>query len=134
MRIFLDSCFIIYLNIITDAQESEKLYEFYLDLLKHELYIDMLILDEVLYISKKKYNLSYSITLNFLEENILPFVEVIPIERIDFKLMKYFLLKYNLKPSDALHLATMNKAGCNIIVTEDREFDKTPIKRIWPFE
>ena len=94
----------------------------------------MLIIDETLYISKKKYNLNYNITLNFLEENILPFVEVIPIERKDFKLMKQFLLKYNLKPSDALHLATMSKIGCNTIITEDKEFDKTHIKRIWPFK
>ena len=38
---------------------------------------------------------------------------------------------YNLKPSDALHLAVMDNNGITIIATEDEDFDKTHIKRTW---
>ena len=36
----------------------------------------------------EKSELNFSVTLDFLEENVMPFVEVIPLERKDFKLMK----------------------------------------------
>jgi len=37
-----------------------------------------------------------------------------------------------LKPSDAIHIASMGKSGAKHIVSEDEEFDKIPwIKRIW---
>jgi len=35
-----------------------------------------------------KWFIRISVTLDFLEENVMPFVEVIPLERKDFKLMK----------------------------------------------
>ncbi len=131
MKLFLDACLLIYLNTVTGEEESHKLYDFYLNLLKDELYIDMLVLDETLYISRKKYGLSYDITLGFLEENILPFVDIIPLERRDFKLMKKYLVDYSIRPSDALHLVAMDKAGCRAIVSEDKNFDKTHVERIW---
>ncbi len=41
-------------------------------------------------------------------------------------------LNYGLKPSDAIHVATMKKAGTAEIVSEDRDFDKIDwVKRIW---
>ncbi|MEM2277158.1 MAG: type II toxin-antitoxin system VapC family toxin, partial [Thermoproteota archaeon] len=36
------------------------------------------------------------------------------------------MLDYGLKPSDALHIASMNKMGIRHIVSEDKEFDKIP--------
>ena len=36
----------------------------------------------------EKSELNFSVTLDFLEEDVMPFVEVIPLERKDFKLMK----------------------------------------------
>ena len=131
MRVFLDACFLIYLNTVVDKEESNRLYDFYLRLLGEELYVDMLVLDEAVYVSKRKYGIGYSTTLDFLEENVLPFVEVIPLERRDFKLMKKYLSDYKIKPSDALHLAAMDKVGCNTIASEDKEYDRTHVKRIW---
>jgi predicted nucleic acid-binding protein len=56
----------------------------------------------------------------------------LPVEEEDFKPVEKYLLKYGLKPSDAIHLATMEKAGISNIVSEDREFDRVKgIKRIW---
>ena len=34
-----------------------------------------------------------------------------------------YLTKYEAKPSDAIHLATMNKLGISSIVSEDEELD-----------
>ncbi|MEM1574817.1 MAG: type II toxin-antitoxin system VapC family toxin, partial [Nitrososphaerota archaeon] len=61
----------------------------------------------------------YDVTLDFLPNILLPYIEK-------------FLLNYNLKPSDAIHLATMEKVGIKNIVTEDEDFDKVKeVKRIW---
>lgn len=46
--------------------------------------------------------------------------------------MEKYLLEHELKPSDAIHLATMEKAGIKRIASEDQEFDKVRgIERIW---
>jgi predicted nucleic acid-binding protein len=67
-----------------------------------------------------------------LKNTVLPYAEVLPVEEKDSKPAEKYLLKYGLKPSDAIHLATMEKAGISNIVSEDREFDKVRgIKRIW---
>ncbi|MEM2208717.1 MAG: type II toxin-antitoxin system VapC family toxin [Nitrososphaerota archaeon] len=130
MKIFIDSCFLIYLNIMTD-DKRKILEDFFKKLLKEQLFINMLIIDEVLYISKK-YGFHYDVTLDFLRNILLPYIEIIPIEEKDLKLIEKFLLNYNLKPSNAIHLATMEKVGIKNIVTEDEDFDKVKeVKRIW---
>lgn len=46
--------------------------------------------------------------------------------------MKKIVLNYGLKPSDALHIASMDKVEIRHIVSEDKEFDKVPfIERKW---
>ncbi|MEM1569767.1 MAG: type II toxin-antitoxin system VapC family toxin [Thermoproteota archaeon] len=130
MKIFLDSCFLIYLNVMTD-EARRPLEELFKKLLGEELFINMLVVDEVLYISKK-YGVPYDVTFNFLRDIILPCTEVIPIEEEDLKPTEKYLIKYNLKPSDAVHLATMEKTGISNIVTEDEDFDRVKeVKRIW---
>ena len=42
------------------------------------------------------------------------------------------LVEYDLKPSDALHLGAMVNNNINLVISEDREFNKVPtIKRLW---
>jgi predicted nucleic acid-binding protein len=41
------------------------------------------------------------------------------------------MVRYSLKPSDALHAATVKRYRLDAIVSEDRDFDKAGIKRIW---
>jgi len=42
------------------------------------------------------------------------------------------MLRYKLKPSDAMHVASMKKAGVKHIVSEDPDFDRVEwIKRVW---
>ena len=62
-KAFLDANAVIYLNV-----GEEKVIRFFKDLLmkKVKLYTNVLVLDEVIYISKKKYGIKYEDTLIFL--------------------------------------------------------------------
>jgi len=111
--------------------KRRRIEELFKKLLEEPLFINMLVVDEVLYVSRK-YGLQYDVTLNFLRSIVLPYTEIIPIEEEDVKPVEKYLLKYDLKPSDAIHLATMEKVGANHIVTEDEDFDRVKeVKRIW---
>lgn len=131
MKIFLDSNFLIYMNTMIN-EERGALDEFFRNLLKESLFTNMLVVDETLYVSKRKFELPYDVTLNFLRKIMIPYTEIISIEEEDMKVTEKYLLTYDLKPSDAIHLATMEKAGVNHIVTEDEDFDKVKeVKRLW---
>jgi len=131
LKIFLDSSFLIYLNASTD--ESRKpLEQLFKKILPEELYTNILVIDETLYISRKKYKIPYDLTFDFIRHVILPYTEIIPIEKIDLEPIRKYLIKYEIKPSDAIHLAAMEKKGINNIVSEDEDFDKIKgINRIW---
>jgi len=131
MKVFVDACFLIYLN--TLRGERRKPFEnLWVKLLGEEPILNVIVLDETLYISKR-YGVPYSETLEFLKRVVLPFVEVVPLGVEDLYASEKYLLSYNLKPSDALHVATMEKAGTSLIVSEDREFDRVVwVRRLWP--
>ncbi|MEM2915526.1 MAG: type II toxin-antitoxin system VapC family toxin [Candidatus Bathyarchaeia archaeon] len=131
MKLFLDASFLIYLNSSThdDRKALDSLFH---ELLSKDLYTNLLVIDETLYISKTKYGVPYNITLNFFKKIMLPYVEVIPIDESDIEAMEKYLIKYDIKPSDAIHLATMEKKSIAHIVSEDEEFDRIKeIHRIW---
>ncbi|MEM2998445.1 MAG: type II toxin-antitoxin system VapC family toxin [Thermoproteota archaeon] len=130
MKVFLDSNFLIYLNAMTSGERG-KFDELFVRLIKDQVFINILVVNEVLYVSRK-YGLSYEATLKFLRSIVLPYVEVVSIGEGDLNLVEKYLLKYRLKPSDAMHLATIEKTGANYIVSEDEDFDKVEeVKRIW---
>jgi len=131
LKIFLDSSFLIYLNASTD--ESRKpLEQLFKKILSEELYTNILVIDETLYISRKKYKIPYDLTFNFIKHIILPYTEIIPIEKIDLIPIQKYHIKHQIQPSDAIHLAAMEKKGINNIVSEDEDFDKIKgINRIW---
>jgi predicted nucleic acid-binding protein len=132
VKVFLDANLLIYLNTLGDNEDSD-LERFYFELLKEDLYTNALILDETIYISMSKYRVPYDLTFEFLKSNVLPFSTVIPIEESDVSLMEKYLVGYRkLKPSDAIHLSTMEKLGVANIASEDVEFDGVKeVKRIW---
>lgn len=133
MKVFIDSPLLIYLNTVTDPK-TRILYEnFYIDILtRYKPYTDVLVLDELIYISKKKYGIPHNITIEFIESNALPYMSVISLGEEEYEQAIKFLLDYNLKPSDSLHLGTMISNGINTIVSEDSEFDRVPIaRRLW---
>ena len=130
MKAFLDSSFLIYLNAMT-GEDRKPVEGLLMKLLRGDLFTNALVVDEVLYISRRKYGVPYELTMEFIR-TILPHAEVIPIDEADLKPMEEYLLRYGLKPSDAIHLATMEKAGVSHIVSEDEEFDRVRrVERIW---
>ncbi|MGQ9469710.1 MAG: type II toxin-antitoxin system VapC family toxin [Nitrososphaerales archaeon] len=131
MKVFLDASFLIYLNSSTH-DDRIALDSLFRELLSKDLYTNLLVIDETLYISKVKYNVPYDATLNFFKSIVLPYVELIPIDESDLDAIERYLLKYGIKPSDAIHLATMEKRGIVHIVSEDEEFDRIKeISRVW---
>ena len=131
MKVFLDASFLIYLNSSTH-DERDAIDNLFKELLSKELYINLLVIDETLYISKVKYKVPYDATMSFFKSILLPYVQLIPIEESDLEAVERHLLKYDIKPSDAIHLATMEKKGIVNVVTEDEEFDRVKeVHRIW---
>ena len=126
--IFLDANFIIYLNL-----DVKKVENFYIKVLQEDqLALDPLVIDEVIYISKKKYNVNFNDTISFLDEVVLPNSLILPIRKEDYVKAKEIMLQYNLKPSDAFHVAIMLNNSISKIISEDKDFDRIKeIERLW---
>ena len=133
MKAFIDTPLLVYLNTLTDSR-ARILYEnLYLEsLTKYKPYIDVLVIDEVIYISKRKYGIPYNISIEFIDSNVLPYVSVVSLGEDEYRLASKFLVGYDLKPSDALHLGAMMNNGISLIISEDKEFDRVQeVKRLW---
>ena len=78
-----------------------------------------------------EYKVSYKDSMVFIEENVLPYVKVLPIGLEDYLKAKNNIFRYSLKPSDAIHLGVIENNGLQAIATEDEDFDRVPIKRVW---
>jgi len=126
--IFLDANFIIYLNL-----DVKKVENFYIKVLQEDqLALDPLVIDEVIYISKKKYNVNFNDTISFLDEVVLPNSLILPVRKEDYDKAKEIMLQYNLKPSDAFHVAIMLNNSISKIISEDKDFDRIKeIERLW---
>ncbi|BDB98521.1 type II toxin-antitoxin system VapC family toxin [Saccharolobus caldissimus] len=126
--IFLDANFLIYLNL-----GVSEVKEYYIKLLTYEsLFSDPLVIDEVIYVSKKKYGVRYCDTIEFLDEIVLKYLTVLPITIKEYERAKEIMRKYSVRPSDAFHIAVMLNNSINVILSEDKELDKVvEIKRIW---
>ncbi len=133
MRVFVDAPLLVYLNTLDDPAARAPYERFYLNLLReHKLYIDVLVLDEILYVSKRKYGVPYKLTSEFIESLVLPYVRVLSLSEDEYRLAAGILIEHGIKPSDALHVGAMLNNGINVIVSEDREFDRIPgIRRLW---
>jgi len=130
-KLFLDANLVIYLNTVTGEQRP-IVDRFFKGLLRERLFTDMLVLDETLYVSRRHYAVPYAMTLNFLRRAFLPYTEIIPIAEEDLQATERYLTEYDVKPSDAIHLATMDKLGITSIVSEDEELDAVKgINRVW---
>ena len=130
---FIDANLLIYLNCMKEEDERKPYEALYYDILNSFVAsIDPLVLDELIWISKKKYGVPYDTTLNFIHNAVLPYVDVL---QIDSKIMNVFfnvLTKYRLKPSDAIHVAVMRTHNIKVIISEDDDFDSIEgIKRVW---
>ena len=133
MKVFIDVPLFIYLNTLTNSRYRALYENFYIEVLtKYKPYTDVLVLDELIYVSKKKYNIPYRISIKFVEINILPYITVLNLGEEEYKYATKIITKHNLKPSDALHIGAMMNNNITLIVSEDKEFDSIPtVKRLW---
>jgi len=133
MKIFIDANLLIYLNTLKILDKRRMYENFYLELLsKYKAYTDVLVLDEVIYVSSRRYKAPYKTSIEFINSIVLPFVEILPLGETEYKKAAEILEKHQIKPSDALHVATMTLHNISKIASEDREFDKIDgITRIW---
>ncbi|RLI24615.1 PIN domain nuclease [Candidatus Bathyarchaeota archaeon] len=133
MKVFIDAPLLIYLNTLTNSRYRILYENFYIETLtRYKPYTDVLVFDELIYISKKKYGIPYDISIEFIKSNVLPYTTIISLGEEELDHAEKMMLEYDLKPSDALHLGAMISNNMKLIVSEDREFDRIPtIKRLW---
>jgi len=133
LRIFIDTPLLVYLNTLTDPRDKLLYENYYLDLLsKYKAYTDVLVLDELIYVSKKKYGIPYELSIEFIEAIVLPYINILELGEEEYEHASKLMIEYKLKPSDSLHIGAMLNNGINVIVSEDKEFDKIKqIKRVW---
>ena len=55
-----------------------------------------------------------------------PNLNLIDVTASDLDVMNDAMLKYHLRPRDALHLAAIQKCGCFDLVSHDADFDRVP--------
>ena len=91
---------------------------------ENKVYIDVLVLNELLYISKKKHNVPYDVSIEFIESIVLPYVEILPLRTEEFREASGIIKSFSMRPSDALHAAVILRSDISRIVSEDIEFDK----------
>lgn len=131
MKVFLDANYIIYLK----YSQSDEIFNYCIDLLKklenYGLLTNIAVVNEIIWILNRKYGVDLSEVFEFLDR-VLDFVTVISLGSEDYEVVKEIMLRYKLKPSDAMHVASMKKAGVKHIVSEDPDFDRVEwIKRVW---
>jgi uncharacterized protein len=133
MRVFLDANLLTYLNTMTETNLRKAYVDFTMNLLAEErCFVNPLILDEVLYVSKRKHKVPYEVTIDFLDAQILPNVDVLPITLDEYRIATDLIKKYPVRPSDAIHIATMKAGKVNAIASEDHDFDGLEgINRVW---
>jgi predicted nucleic acid-binding protein len=133
MKIFIDSNLLIYLNTTKEAKQRTKYETFYKDLARdNRLYTNIIALDELLYISQHRYNVPYSVTSEFIKDIVLYETEITKLDIADYLIAIDILQERKMKPSDAIHVASMKQNDIKNIASEDHEFDQIPdIKRIW---
>lgn len=129
--IFVDTNFWIYL-ISDDKEIHEKLIKLYEKYLPDGLVTNLLVFDEFLYITKRKYKIPYSASIDYWESIVQKSTTILPIDSRTYSNMRDTLLKTSLKSSDAIHVATMQIHEVDTIITEDNDFDKiSNLNRIW---
>jgi len=81
----------------------EEVVSFYRMLLReHDLFTDPLVLDETVYVSKKKYDIPYRNSVKFLSKFVIPNVRILPVGLAEYLKGEEVILEKNIPPSDAL--------------------------------
>jgi len=133
MRAFIDANLIVYLNTLREPDAKRRHRAFYEETIaRHRCFTNALVLEEVLYVSNRKYGFGYADTAHMIETQVLPFVEVLPIGLADYRKMTELLPRGGIRPSDALHLSSMLLNDVRLLISEDSGFDAfNEIERVW---
>jgi len=132
MKVFVDASLLVYLNVKMSDEEAELIEDFWLNLLlKHLLYTNILVLDEAIYVSRRKYGVPFRETIDFIGKAVLPYVNVLSIGLNEYLRAKKIMEEYCLNPSDSIHIATIENYGLQAVASEDEDFDKVGVKRLW---
>ena len=128
--VFIDTNFFIYMN--TPTKTLDRFIEQYeVELSNNRTFTNLIVLDELIYVSKKKYSIPVEVTLEFIDSMILPFTSILSLEENDYYVMKD-ILNYCSKPSDALIASSMKRAMISELLSEDEDFDRIPgFNRRW---
>ena len=128
--VFIDTNFFIYMN--TPGKFLDRFIGYYEDeLSNNRIFTNIIVLDELVYVSKKKYSIPVEVTLEFIDSMIIPFTSILPLEENDYHVMKD-MINYCPKPSDALIASSMKRSSIAELLSEDNDFDKVPgISRRW---
>jgi len=113
-----------------ESRELRSSYEnFYLDILvKYRDYTDILVLDELIYVSRRKYGVPYELSIEFVRSVVLPYVTMLSIGE-EYNAVE--AIKMDLRPSDAMYIGAMRSNGMKLIVSEE-DFDRVEgVRRIW---
>ena len=79
MKVFVDANLLIYLNVPMPEEQARLVESFWGDLLReYDLFTNLLVLEEVVYVSRRKYGVQREETLEFIDRAILPHVELLP--------------------------------------------------------
>ena len=128
--VFIDTNFFIYMNTPTKNIDRFIEHDEY-ELSNNRTFTNVIVLDELIYISKKKYSIPVEVTLEFIDSMIIPFTSILPLDENDYYLLKE-LIRYCPKPSDALIVSSMKRASITYLLSEDNDFDGVPgINRRW---
>jgi hypothetical protein len=116
----------------TPGKAYDRCVSFYeREIQENRTFTNMIVLDELLYMSKKKYGVPFETTMNFIDSVVIPFTSILELELDDYYVMKE-MLRFCPKPSDALIAASMKRASIDTLLSEDKDFDKVPhINRRW---
>ena len=131
MKVFLDASLVVYLNIPMKGGDAEVLTGFYSKLVREQLFTDLLVLDEAIYVSARKYGVKPEQTIELIDRAVLPHVELLSLGLREYQQARKHIVGYGLTPSDAIHLAVMDNHGIGRIATEDQDYERTHVKRMW---
>ncbi|RLE71096.1 MAG: PIN domain nuclease [Thermoprotei archaeon] len=133
MKVLIDANLLVYLNTVTELASRVMYEDFYLRLrTRYKAYTDVLVLDELIYVSHRRYGVPYDVTLEFVESIVRPYVAMLPIGEEEFDQAVRVIKEYGLKPSDAIHVGVMRANGIELVASEDRDFERVGgLKRVW---
>ena len=129
---FIDTNFWIYLQTLAKDEDLLPFKNFLLTAIPKGLATDLLVFDEFVYISKKKYRISYEKSLEFWTKVVHPSCKILSIGEEIYPILSSMLIEHSLKPADAIQVALAIYYNIKLFVSEDEDFSGIKdVSRVW---